>query len=192
MNDLPRNMRLKAFQPHRPDFTCVHEAAKLPPISDEAERLFQQGLIATSYDLWPDQRDYKRAAQLWEQAAALGHWKATMNLADLYKRGLGVERDRERAVLLIEGLMKQGVPAAFDMMGTYHQSGVGVNPDIDRAYAFWQLAADMGSPAAQTYIGHKLDAAYDSKQMGVWANRTVALQMLECAFAKGTEMQLTG
>ena len=186
MNDLSRNMKLKAFNPYRADFTCVHEAAKLPPITDEADRLFQQGLTATSYELWFDDRDYKRAAQLWEQAAAQGHWKAAMNLANLYKRGLGVSRDTERAVLLIEGLMKQGVPAAFDMMGTYHQSGIGVIPDIDRAYGFWQLAADLGSPAAQTHIGKKLDAAYDSEQMGVWANRKVALKLLHCAFAQGS------
>ena len=186
MNDLPRNMNLKAFNPHRADFTCVHEATKLPPIRPEAERLFQQGMTATSYELWPNQRDYKKAAELWEQAAAKGHWKASMNLAGLYERGLGVQRDTERAVLLVEGLMKQGVPGAFDKMGTYHQSGIGVNPNIDRAYGFWQLAADMGSPGAQTYIGNKLDAAYDDAQMGIWGNRTVGLKMLECAFAQGS------
>lgn len=185
MNDLPRNMNLKAFNPHRADFTCVHEATRLPPITAEAEQLFQQGLVVTNYDLWPTQRDYKKAAELWEQAAAKGHWKAAMNLAGLYERGLGVRRDTERAVLIIEGLMKQGVPGAFDKMGTYHQSGIGVKPDIDRAYGFWQLAADMGNPAAQTYIGNKLDAAYDSDRLGVWGNRKVGVKMLECAFAQG-------
>ncbi len=163
----------------------MHEAPKLPLITVEAETLFQQGMVATSYDLWPNQRDYKQAAQLWEQAATQGHWKAAMNLAGLYERGLGVQRDAERAVLLIEDLMKKGVPGAFDKMGTYHQSGIGVKPDIDRAYGFWQLAADMGSPEAQTYIGDKLDAAYDDAQMGVWGNSKVGVKMMECAFAQG-------
>ncbi len=185
MNDLPRNMRLKAFQPHRTDFTCVHEATKLPAITPEAERLFQQGMTVTSYELWPNQRDYKKAAERWKQAADLGHWKAAMNLAGLYERGLGVEQDTEQAVLIVEGLMKQGVPGAFDKMGTYHQSGIGVKPDIDRAYGFWQLAAEMGSPTAQAYIGQKLNAAYDSEQMGVWGNSKIGIQMLECAFAQG-------
>lgn len=185
MTDLPRNMNLKAFNPHRADFTCVHEAPKLPPITNESEMLFQQGMVVTSNDLWPNQRDYRKAAQLWEQAVAKGHWKAAMNLAGLYERGLGVQRDAERAVLIVEGLMKQGVPGAFDKMGTYHQSGIGVKRDIDRAYGFWQLAADMGSPAAQTHLGYKLDAAYDDAQMGTWGNRKVGLKMLECAFAQG-------
>lgn len=185
MNDLPRNMNLKAFNPHRFDFACVHEASKLPRITTESELLFQQGMAVTSNELWPDQRDYKKAAQLWEQAAAKGHWKAAMNLAGLFERGLGVQRDTERAVLIVEGLMKQGVPGAFDKMGTYHLHGIGVKPDIDRAYGFWQLAAEMGHPAAQTYLGNKLDAVYDDAQMGVWGNRIVGLKMLECAFAQG-------
>ncbi len=185
MNDLPRNMNLNAFNPHRADFTCVHEASKLPQVTNESEMLFQQGMAVTSNELWPNQRDYKKAAQLWEQAAAKGHWKAAMNLAGLYERGLGVQRDIERAVLIVEGLMKQDVPGAFDKMGTYHQSGIGVKRDIDRAYGFWQLAADMGSPGAQTYLGYKLDAAYDDAQMGVWGNSKVGIKMLECAFAQG-------
>ncbi|QNK75268.1 sel1 repeat family protein [Variovorax sp. PAMC28562] len=187
MNPLPRNMNLKAFDPHRTDFACKHEAEVNPPISPEAEALFQQGMAATSYELiWPqDTRDYAKAAQLWQQATAIGHWKAAMNLAGLYEQGLGVERDTEKAVLLVEGLMKQGVPAAFDKMGTYHQRGVGVKGDTSRAYAFWQLAADMGSAASQGYLGQKTSGTYDNPSQGFWGNRKVALEMLECGAAQG-------
>ena len=185
MNPLPRNMSLKAFDPHRADFVCKHEADVNAPITAEAEALFQQGMAVTSYELLPKQRDYAKAAELWKQAAALGHWKAAMNLAGLYESGQGVPEDTEQAVLILEGLMKQGVPAAFDKMGTYHQRGIGVNDDTSRAYAFWQLAADMGSSAAQAYLGEKLNAAYDSPGEGFWGNRTVGLKMLECGFAQG-------
>jgi hypothetical protein len=185
MNSLPRNMNLKAFDPHRADFACKYEANANPPITQEAEMLFQQGLIATSYELWPDKRDYAKAAELWKRAATMGHWKAAMNLAGLYEQGLGVERDTEQAVLLVEGLMKQGVPAAFDKMGTYHQRGIGVKGDASRAYAFWQLAADMGSSAAQAYLGAKLKGTYDNPNQGFWGNREVALKMLECSFVQG-------
>ena len=185
MNPLPRNMNLKAFDPHRADFVCKHEADVNAPITAEAEALFQQGMAVTSYEQLPKQRDYAKAAELWKQAAALGHWKAAMNLAGLYETGQGVPEDTEQAVLIVEGLMKQGVPAAFDKMGTYHQRGIGVNDDTSRAYAFWQLAADTGSPAAQAYLGEKLNAAYDSPGEGFWGNRTVGLKMLECGFAQG-------
>ena len=185
MNPLPRNMSLKAFDPHRADFVCKHEADVNPPITAEAEALFQQGMAVTSYELLPKQRDYAKAAELWKQAAAKGHSKAAMNLAGLYESGQGVPEDTEQAVLILEGLMKQGVPAAFDKMGTYHQRGIGVNDDTSRAYAFWQLAADMGSSAAQAYLGEKLNAAYDSPGEGFWGNSVVAVKMLECGFAQG-------
>ncbi len=185
MNPLPRNMNLKAFDPHRADFVCKHEADVTPPITAEAEALFQQGMAVTSYELLPKQRDYAKAAEFWKQAAAKGHWKAAMNLAGLYESGQGVPEDTEQAVLIVEGLMKQGVPAAFDKIGTYHQRGIGVKEDASRAYAFWQLAADMGSPAAQAYLGSKLQGAYDNPGLGFWGNRDVALKMLECGFAQG-------
>ncbi|WP_261802543.1 sel1 repeat family protein [Variovorax sp. PAMC28562] len=185
MNPLPRNMNLQAFDPHRADFVCKHEVDVNPPITAESEALFQQGMAVTSYELLPKQRDHAKAAELWKQAAALGHWKAAMNLAGLYESGQGVPEDTEQAVLIVEGLMKQGVPAAFDKMGTYHQRGIGVNDDTSRAYAFWQLAADMGSPAAQAYLGSKLKATYDNPGQGFWGNRDVALKMLECSFAQG-------
>ncbi|MBC7380768.1 MAG: sel1 repeat family protein [Burkholderiaceae bacterium] len=180
-----RNMRLQAFDPHRADFVCKHEVDVNPPITAESEALFQQGMAVTSYELLPKQRDHAKAAELWKQAAALGHWKAAMNLAGLYETGQGVPEDTEQAVLIVEGLMKQGVPAAFDKMGTYHQRGIGVNDDTSRAYAFWQLAADMGSPAAQAYLGSKLQATYDNPGQGFWGNRDVALKMLECSLAQG-------
>ena len=158
MQDLPRNMKLKAFNPHREGFTCIHEATNVPPITPEAQALFEEGLAVTRRELVGAQRDYKTAAVLWEKAAAQNHWKAIINLAASYThaRGqgaLGLLRDDERAVLLLEKGMQLGIPAAFDLMGTFHMEGRGVNSDSSRAFAFWQLAADMGSPSAQAYLG---------------------------------------
>jgi hypothetical protein len=44
MQDLPRNMDLKAFEPHRKDFVCKHEADVVPPIDAEAERWHQEAM----------------------------------------------------------------------------------------------------------------------------------------------------
>src|SRR5437868_6127550 len=184
MNDLTRNMDLKAFEPHREAFTCKHEADAVPPLDAQAEAWLQEGLRLTSPTLWPEDRDYKKAAQLWQQAADRNHWKAMLNLADAYARGRGVERDTERAVQIVEEAMRLGIPGAYDLMGTYHMEGRGVNQDASRAYAFWQLAADMGSPSAMAYLGGKLNALYDDPP-SFWANLKVALKMLECGFAQG-------
>lgn len=185
MNELPRNQNLKAFDPYRQAFVCKHEADAVPPIDAEAEQWFQQGLALISLTLWPDQRDYKKAAQLWQQAADRKHWKAMLNLAGLYVDGTGMPRDTERAVQIVEQAITLGIPAAYDLMGTYHMNGTGVNQDASRAYAFWELAADKGSSSAQAYLGKALKAAYSNPKEGFWGNRPVGLKMLECSYSQG-------
>lgn len=187
MNDsLPRNMSLKAFDPHRQDFVCKYEADAVPPVDPEAEQWNLQALTLTNALLWRDQRDYKGAVALWTKAAERKHWKAMLNLANTYAEGQGVEKDTEHAVRLVEQAMKLGIPAAYDTMGTYHMNGVGVKQDASRAYAFWQLAADMGSPSAMAYLGSKMDALYDDPKTGFWGNMKVALKMLECGVGQGS------
>jgi hypothetical protein len=92
MNNLPRNMNLKAFDPHRADFTCKYEADVNPPITPEAEALFQQGMVGHQLRALARQARLCQGGALWKQAAAMGHWKAAMNLAGLYEQGLGVDR----------------------------------------------------------------------------------------------------
>jgi TPR repeat protein len=185
MERLPRNMHLKAFDPHRKTFTCKHEADAVPAIDPEADQWNRQALGLTSRLLWPEDRDYKTAIQLWQRAAERKHWKAMLNLVNAYAHGEGVQRDTEHAVQIIEAAMRLGIPAAYDLMGTYHMDGIGVKPNASRAYAFWELAADMGSASAQAYIGSKLVGIYDDPRGSFWGNRKIALKMLECGFAQG-------
>ena len=181
-----RFTKLDAFDPHRQSFECKHEADANPSITAGADMLFQQGMAATSFDLWPDDRDYKKAAQLWAQAAGQKHWKAQLNLAGLYLQGLGVPQDADKALELTEDLMRKGVPAAWDNMGAYYMGGIGpLKQDATVAYAFGQKAADMGSMTAQAYLGEKLDAGYDDPP-SFWGNRPIGRQMLECAFSQGS------
>jgi len=185
MKNPSRNMPLKAFDPHRKDFVCKYESDVVPKIDEQAEQWFQEGLALTSHTLWPNQRDYVKAVQLWQQAAEKNHWKALLNLANAYAHGEGVARDTEHAVLIVESAMKLGIPAAFDLMGTYHMHGIGVKQDVSRAYAFWELAVEMGSPSAMAFLGKKMEALYDSPP-AFWANRKIALKLLECGFRQGS------
>ncbi|AMO99100.1 sel1 repeat family protein [Collimonas arenae] len=187
---LPRNMTLKAFDPHRKVFVCQYEVNNVPPIDAQAEAWFQEGLRLTSADLPPNQRNYPKAVELWQKAADKNHWKAMMNLAGVLIDGDGfapyeVAAEPERAVQIVERGMQLGIPAAFDLMGSFHQNGAGVTGDVSRAYGFWELAADKGSPSAQTFLGKALKAAYDNPREGFWGNRKIGLKMLECAYAQG-------
>ncbi|WP_249776936.1 DUF6396 domain-containing protein [Herbaspirillum sp. C9C3] len=182
MQTLPRNMKLIAFDPHRTEFYCQYERSLEPRVNDEAEQWYREGLAATSYDLWPEDRDYRKAAILWTKAAEQNHWRAILNLATLHLQGTGVERNSERAVQLVEKAMSLGVPKAFDLMGTYHMNGTGVKQDATRAYAFWAHAANMGSSDALAYLGDKLNASYDDPKGAFWGNRGMAIKMMECGY----------
>src|SRR5580693_8240575 len=143
MSSQLRYSQLPLFNPHRTEFTCVHQDAVVPPIDPEANLWFEQGMALTSEDKYEEDKDYKTAAVLWAKAAERKHWKAQNNLAGLYLRGKGVPRDPEKTLQLTEEAMAWGVPQAWENMGSYHMQGVGgLKPDATIAYAFWQKAAD--------------------------------------------------
>ena len=186
MSDLPRYEKLPLFNPHRKTFTCVYQDQHVPPIDPQAELWFQQALALDDPNIYPDKRDYPKIYQLYTQAAERNHWKAMLNLASLIlSDNAGVpERNPEMAIRWVEKAMKLGVPDAYDMMGIYHQNGLIKGGGATSAYAFFQRAADMGSPAAMTFLGDKLAATYDDPSQGFWANMPIATQMLECAVAQ--------
>jgi len=184
-SDLPRNEELPLFNPHRADFTCQVEAVKVPPIDAEADTWFLEArALETDHELFEEERDWKKIVQLTRQSAERRHWKAMLNLASLYLEGRDPEHGIEDAVLLVEQGMRLGIPAAYDRMGTYYMNGA-VQGDATQAFAFWQRAADMGNPQAQTFLGEKLRASWNNPAEGFWANKPVAIKMLECALAQG-------
>lgn len=195
---LPRNINLKAFEPHRAEFKCALEADRLPPISNEAQSLHDQAQALTSPGLWPNERDYPKAAALWIQAAKLGNWKSELALLGIAMHGAGVDSERgkfhmpatsqENVVLRVENLMRMGVPDGFLIMGDLYEYGTGVPQDTSRAWALWELAADMGSAQAQTRIAKALafdDVASETPNVAKWANEKVRFELLECAYSQG-------
>ncbi|CAE6821417.1 MULTISPECIES: tetratricopeptide repeat protein [Paraburkholderia] len=187
MSDLPRYEKLPLFDPHRKDFTCVYEAQQVPSLDPQAEMWFQEAMALDDPNVPIDRIDYAKMYQLYLQAADRNHWKAMLNLASLIlsKRPGVPEQDPEAAIQWVEKAMKLGIPDAYDRMGVYHLNRLVKGGDATSAYAFFQRAADMGSPAAMTFLGYKLAATYDNPSEGFWGNLPVGTKMLECAFAQG-------
>ena len=184
--DLPRFTELPAFDPHRKEFECQHEAKANPPIGTQAQELFEQALALDSWELWYEQIDHQGMARLYAQAMKLGHWKAQLNLAQMHLEGLGVPADANEAIRLTEDLMRQGVPAAWHRMGSLYMMGAGpLRQDATVAYAFWQRAAEMGSMESQAFIGNKLRGNHDEPP-SFWGNWPIGKKMMECAFAQGS------
>ena len=187
MSDLPRYEKLPLFDPHRKSFTCTYQSQRVPPVDPQAELWFQQALALDNPDIYYEKRDYPKIYQLYVQAADRGHWKAMLNLASLILSSYpGVpQHNPEAAIAWVEKAMQLGVPDAYDMMGTYHQNGMIKGGDATSAYALFQHAADMGSPAAQAFLGFKMSGSYDSPDGEFWGNSTIGMQMLQCALAQG-------
>lgn len=181
----PRNQELRLFNPHQTDFICQIEATNVPPIDAEAHAWF---LEASADEIDPEsldvERDYKKIVRLTRQASERRHWKAILNLASLYLEGRDPPHNKEDAIRLVEHAIQLGIPAAYDRMGTYIMNGI-VPGDASRAYAFWQKAAEFGNPNAMTFLGEKLSATWDNPKESFWANKRVALKMLECALSQG-------
>lgn len=187
VSDLPRYEKLPLFDPHRKDFTCLHADEHVPPIDPQAEPWFQQALAMDDPNVPREKIDYAKMYRLYLQAAQRNHWKAMLNLASLIlsnRPGVPVN-DTEAAIAWVEKAMKLGVPDAYDLMGVYNLNGLIEGGDAPRAYALFQRAADMGSPAAMTFLGSKLTAVWDNPGEGFWANLEVGTKMLECALAQG-------
>ena len=185
MSELPRHEKLPLFNPHRAEFTCNYQAQQVPAADPQAELWFQQALALN--DPYARSIDYGKMYQLYLQAAERGHWKAMLNLASLILRhDPGVpEHDPEQAIRWVEKAMKLGVPDAYDRMGVFHMNGVVDGGSATTAYAFLQRAADMGSPAAMTFLGDKMSGTYDDPEGAFWGNLAIGTKMLECALAQG-------
>ncbi|MBB3223028.1 tetratricopeptide repeat protein [Pseudoduganella umbonata] len=185
MQPLPRNEKPPLFQPHVADFPCKIEAAAVPPIDAQADQWFRESLARDSADIYTDDKDYQAIVRLMQQAAQRRHWKAMLNLASLYIERRDPGRGVEDAVKLVEELMRLGVPAAYDRMGTYYLNGTGVPGDSTKGYAFMQKAAQMGNAASMHYLAEKMRAGEDGALPGYWSNIPIAIKMFECALSQG-------
>ena len=112
------------------------------------------------------QRDFTRAARIWQQLADAGDEKAAYRLAGLYRSGRGVARDPERAGRLLERAAKGGYDVGRTQAALPRpQTGEAGSPtslrsaieqgDIRAVEAALDAGATPGTPAS----GTRCDAA---------------------------------
>ncbi len=156
-------------------FTCVREAAALPPLDPEADSLFRYARHLQKAD---GPKDYNQMARYYRIAAAHGHYKANRNLQSLLSYGQATSPDAPREVIdLAAQLIEQGIPGGYYDIGHYLELGYGLKQDPEMALRYFRKAADLGSPEAQFYVGDLLepwDKAPD-----------IARQLYRCAADQG-------
>ena len=81
------------------------------------------------------------------------HKPAYPVLADLYLRGVGVEKDTAQAAILFEKSALSGNPESQNNMGWLYANGIGVKRNIQKSYEWYSKAARQGLAPAQYNLG---------------------------------------
>lgn len=97
--------------------------------------------------------NYSDAFHEWQPLAELGHAKAQTNLALLYSRGLGVDRNPEEAVSWYRRAAEQNFAVAQYNLGVLFSRGMGVVRDEGVAMQWYLRAAEQGHVRAQFLAG---------------------------------------
>jgi len=96
------------------------------------------------------------AAKEFEEIKALaekGDAEAQYQMASIYGRGEGVEKDFKEAAKWHRKAADQGFAMAQNDLGSMYEKGLGVEQDFKEAVKWWHKAAYKGFPMAQRNLG---------------------------------------
>jgi FimV-like protein len=108
----------------------------------------QKGLEAVQHG------DYKAGLAEWQPLAEQGDARAQYNLAQLYRRGLGVQQDYGKAIAWYKRAANQGHGDSAFALAWIYARGDGAPQDYAESARWARLAAQQGHVTAQTYIGN--------------------------------------
>ncbi|NQU71408.1 MAG: SEL1-like repeat protein, partial [Rhodospirillales bacterium] len=124
--------------------------------------------------------DYKTALREFVDLAESGDPRAQYNLAVMYLKGRGVEKNLARAFDLQQRAAKGGLAAAQHGLAIMYYRGEGAERDYRKAAEWFRRAADRGFPTSQLNLG----VMYFSGQ-GVKRNDAEVVKWITLAAAKG-------
>jgi TPR repeat protein len=87
-------------------------------------------------------RDYAKALQWYQRAAALGVARAQNDIGYMVENGLGIEKDPRRAAEWYRIAGEQGWGKAQVNLGRLYENGAGVPRDLKEALYWYRLASD--------------------------------------------------
>jgi len=112
-----------------------------------AESDFSKGLAAY------DQSDYATAAVLFQKAAQQGDMEAQFYLGHMYRKGVGVTKNKQESFNWLTKAAEQGHIRAQFNLGLMYASGYGVAKNIPEAIKWYRVSAQQGNPEAQYFLG---------------------------------------
>lgn len=102
---------------------------------------------------WPDPSDLNRLLQWAEQESKNENAAAYFVLATFYVRGIGVERDIDKAIAHYHAAIDRGAYYAAHALGLLYYLGHGVTKDYQQAFRLFRLAAAHNMAPSQSAIG---------------------------------------
>ena len=170
----------------RLEFTCTHEADRLPKPDQQAEEWYVRANELYKYGIRrDDELALKQSVELLMKASERGHVKAMNNLSKSYLDGDGVAQSDAKAVAWAEELIKRDAGMGYYQMGVFLQQGIGVKQDRKAALAYFRKAADLGNAQGQVVAGDKiLEAVAQTadRERGF----AIGTAMLRCALDQGS------
>lgn len=128
---------------------------------------FEKGIAAY------EANDLPRAYKEFRAAAEEGHADSQFNVALMYEKGIGIEKDEKEAVVWYGKSAAQGNSAAQFNLGVMYENGRGTAVDFAKANEWYRKASVQGDPLA---IGN-LGMLYVRGQ-GVKENKTAGIALL--------------
>ena len=101
-----------------------------------------------------DNKIYKKARKIFEEAVKLENSDAIIMLGQLYHDGKGVKKDYNEAIKLYERAREFRHPTAMNNLGYMYNYGQGVEQDYDKAKELYEKATKLGNTSAMINLGH--------------------------------------
>lgn len=162
-----------------PGATVQEQVEQTGPTRAEVAARFDEGVAAY------DEGDYARAYDIWLPLAQQDDLAAMRNVALLLRKGLGVERNPERALYFYERAAHGGLVSAQVNTAFMYLEGDGILQDYKTASFWFHAAAVAGVPVARYNLG----VMYE-KGLGVERDPARALAWYALAAQVGHEQAL--
>jgi TPR repeat protein len=107
--------------------------------------------------------DYETAFSLWKIEAEKGNPKAQFSLAEMYRDGVGVEKNHKDALRWFMAAAENGYLDAYACIGQMHIRGRGTEENIDLGLQWITEGAEKGNVLSQYTLGltYLWDAKFD-------------------------------
>ncbi len=171
-------------------FSCASMAKNLPEVSGSHQEEFDRCLDAAKEgdlqaqvalgQFYGANGRYDEAIGWYRKAADQGDPAGQRLMGDLYREGVGVERDPAKAHGCYVKAAEQGEPLAQVTLGVMYIQGEGVARDPKMAAHWWTKAAEQGMLEAQLHLGHLYKegdgVTQDSHEALKWFKKAAALE----------------